>query len=60
LNDQHRQWLSRAHELRRQLAEKPTDVDLLAAAEALAREGRQLGLAVRPSRDIDLGWTRRS
>ena len=59
MNDSLRQWLARAAELRRKLADKPNDAELLAQADALAQEGRRLGLTTKHGRDIDLGWVRR-
>jgi len=60
LNESLRQWLARALELRRKLADRPHDPELLAQADALAVEGRKLGLQTKHGRDIDLGWTRRT
>ena len=59
MNEAKRQWLSRALDLRRRLAERPHDVDLLAEADELAREGRRLGLKTKDGKTIDLGWARR-
>jgi hypothetical protein len=39
-----KQWRVEAMELRRQLADKPTDSDLIARANELAREGHRLGV----------------
>ena len=54
-----KEWLARAAELRRKLADRPNDAELLAQADALAVEGRRIGLQTRPGRDLDLGWVRR-
>ena len=59
MNDSLRQWLARALELRRRLADKPHDPQLLLQADELAVEGRKLGLQTRPGKDLDLGWVRR-